>query len=188
MNDTTKDYMKFVFMLITAMMAIFGISYLNTFDSSHVYWSESRYYMTLLMGATLGIVFMVFMQKYYRKKSATITIYLSSMIVFIVTLGLMRTQVAINDTDYLKSVIPNHSASMLSSERAIIQDYRVKRIANEIQSQHQQQIEQMAWLINDIEENGIVKTYYESLQRPIPDTYFKPRVDNLENTNDLLSE
>jgi len=51
-------------------------------------------------------------------------------------------------------MIPHHSIAIMTSERAKIDDVRVKDLANEIIKAQRREIKEMEWLINDIQENG----------------------------------
>ena len=53
--DRPHPYLRFGAMIVTSMVVMFGVMYLNTFQASHVEFSETRFYMTLLMGATMVV-------------------------------------------------------------------------------------------------------------------------------------
>ena len=52
-------------MIATSTVVMFGLMYLNTYLLTHVFWSETRVYMALLMGATMAIIMLAFMQSMY---------------------------------------------------------------------------------------------------------------------------
>ena len=47
-----SSYARFSAMVIVATLVMFGLMYLNTYALDHVYFSQTRAYMALLMGAT----------------------------------------------------------------------------------------------------------------------------------------
>ncbi len=49
-------YLRFAAMIATSTIIMFGLMYLNTYAFEHVYWSETRAYMAMIMGATMAIV------------------------------------------------------------------------------------------------------------------------------------
>ena len=65
-------------------------------------------------------------------------------------------------------MIPHHSIAILTSERANIEDIRVKTLANEIIEAQRREIKEMKWLLEDIENNGIAVTQAEADARPVP--------------------
>ena len=50
------SYLRFGAMIATSMVFMYGVMYLNTFELAHVQWSETRLFMTLLMGSTMAII------------------------------------------------------------------------------------------------------------------------------------
>ena len=66
-------------------------------------------------------------------------------------------------------MIPHHSIAILTSERAEIDDVRVRELANEIIEAQRREIAEMEWLIQDIKDNGKAATQAEANARPVPD-------------------
>ena len=57
----------------------------------------------------------------------------------------------VDDTDYMKAMIPHHSIAILTSERAQISDPRVRKLADEIIDAQRREIAEMKSLINELE-------------------------------------
>jgi hypothetical protein len=57
----------------------------------------------------------------------------------------------------------------LTSERAQIEDPRVRELADEIIRAQRREIKEMEWLIEDIRANGVAETPEEAEARPVPD-------------------
>ena len=66
-------------------------------------------------------------------------------------------------------MIPHHSLAITRSERAEITDVRVCRLAREISEAQMREIDEMNWLLQDIEENGEAETVEEAQARPVPE-------------------
>jgi len=66
-------------------------------------------------------------------------------------------------------MIPHHSIAIMTSERAQIEDVRVRELADQIIEAQRREIEEMNWLIDDIHENGIASTEAEAQARPVPE-------------------
>ena len=71
-------YGRFAAMIATSTVVMFGLMYLNTYLLSHVFWSETRAYMALLMGATMAVIMLAFMLSMYSSKSLNIAIFLGA--------------------------------------------------------------------------------------------------------------
>ena len=169
LQEKRAAYLKFAAMILTSMVAMYILMYLNTYEASHVHWSETRFYMTLIMGAAMAVIMLSFMQGMYKDKRVNLGIYLGSVMVFAIALFLVRSQTTVQDVSYMRGMIPHHSIAILTSERAELSDVRVRELANQIILAQRQEIKQMAWLIDDISENGVASTQSEAEERPVPD-------------------
>tara|TARA_R110000787_G_scaffold37584_2_gene95289 strand:- start:86 stop:610 length:525 start_codon:yes stop_codon:yes gene_type:complete len=174
MSDHSGNYWKFAAMIVTAMVVMFGLMYLNTSDFSHVRFSETRFYMTFLMGAAMAVIMLAFMLGMYGNARTNSGIFVGSLIVFGLALWLVRSQATVGDISYMQSMIPHHSIAILTSERAGIGDRRVRELADEIIEAQRREIKEMTWLIDDIRQNGKAVTEADAAGRPVPDFEANP--------------
>jgi uncharacterized protein (DUF305 family) len=145
------SYWRFAAMIATSTVVMFGLMYLNTYAFEHIFWSETRAWMALLMGAVMAVIMLSFMLNMYQKKGVNIAIYIGSIVVFALTLWVIRSQSTVGDTDYMKAMIPHHSIAIMTSERAQITDPRVRKLADEIIAAQLREISEMKYLINELE-------------------------------------
>lgn len=163
-----SNYRTFAAMIATSMVVMFGLMYLNTYEFSHVRWSETRFYMTFIMGAAMAVIMLSFMRGMYSNGKVNLAIYLGSLLVFVIALFLVRSQITVQDSSYMRAMIPHHSIAILTSERAKIEDVRVRELADGIIEAQRREIEEMNWLLQDIAENGKATTQSEAEARPVP--------------------
>ena len=161
-------YSKFAAMIITSTTAMFIMMYLNTYTVSHIWFSETRSYMALYMGAGMAIIMLAFMLGMYTNKKINTAIFIGAASVFLVCIYLVRSQTTVADSSYMKAMIPHHSIAILTSERSGIEDVRVRELADNIIKAQRKEIKEMEWLIKDIEANGKAITQAEASQRPVP--------------------
>lgn len=145
------SYTRFLAMIATSTVAMFGLMYLNTWALDHVFFSETRVYMALYMGATMALIMLGFMLTMYRNRAANIAIVAGAVLVFAVSLGLLRSQVTVEDESWMRAMIPHHSIAILTSERARIEDPRVQSLAQRIIEAQRLEIDEMKALIADLE-------------------------------------
>ena len=155
MENHASNYPKFAAMIATSTIVMFGLMYLNTYALDHVWFSETRLYMALLMGATMAIIMLGFMLNMYRNTRINIAIFAASLVAFAGSLWLVRSQETIGDVAWMKAMIPHHSIAILTSERAHISDPRVRDLADGIIETQRKEIAEMEALIADIETNGV---------------------------------
>ena len=169
MDNMKNSYGRFAAMIATAMLVMYGLTYLNSWTVSHVWFSETRAYMTLLMGASMAVIMLSFMLAMYQRNAWNWAIVLGSVVLFAASLWLVRSQATVSDESWMKAMIPHHSIAILTSERAGIEDVRVRELANAIIEAQRREIKEMEWLIEDIERNGKATTEAEASARPVPD-------------------
>jgi len=148
------NYWRFMAMVATSTAIMFGLMYLNTYELDHVFWSETRFWMTFVMGGMMMIVMLLFMWGMYKDKTKNIIILGVGALVFAVALWLVRSQATVNDEEYMSAMIPHHSIAIMTSARAEITDPRVRKLADSIIEAQVKEIAEMELLLKDIEENG----------------------------------
>jgi uncharacterized protein (DUF305 family) len=152
------SYARFAAMIAASTMIMFGLMYLNTFALDHVWYSQTRTWMALLMGAVMAAVMLAFMWRMYESRAANAAILIASAASFVVSLWLIRSQETVSDVSYMKAMIPHHSIAVLTSERAHIRDPRVRKLADGIIEAQVKEIGEMKKLIADLEANPIPKS------------------------------
>lgn len=144
-------YSKFLLMILTSTFIMYLAMYLNNYAIDHVYWSETRFYMSILMGAIMAVVMLAFMLGKYPSKKINTSIFMVSVVLFSGALYLVRSQTTIEDVSWMKAMIPHHSIAILTSSRANFSDPRVQKLANEIIAAQEREIKEMKALIKDFE-------------------------------------
>lgn len=148
-----SKYLKFGAMIATSTVVMFGLMYLNTYAFDHIFFSETRAYMALVMGATMAVIMLLFMLGMYENKKLNIGILVGSVVVFAGSLWLVRSQATVDDVSYMRAMIPHHSIAILTSRRAHISDPRVRELADGIIEAQVKEIGEMKALIEDLD-NG----------------------------------
>jgi magnesium-transporting ATPase (P-type) len=106
-KDRQMSYGRFASMIATSTAVMFGLMYLNTFALDHVWYSQTRTWMALLMGATMAIIMLSFMWSMYEKRTIKVAILAASATAFAVSLWLVRSQATVADVSYMKAMIPH---------------------------------------------------------------------------------
>ena len=127
-----NPYLKFTLMILTSTVVMFIMMYFNTYKWDHVYFSETRAYMALYMGAVMAIIMLAFMSNMYKKTKINLMFYGVSVVLFAFGLWGVRSQQTVDQVDWMQAMIPHHSIAILTSERADIEDPRVRELADGI--------------------------------------------------------
>ncbi len=144
-------YGRFFAMIATSTLVMFGLMYLNVWALDHVFFSQTRAWMALVMGAAMAIVMLGFMLGMYKNRTLNIAIFAGAVLVFAGALYMVRSQAAVEDVSWMKAMIPHHSIAILTSERATLSDPRVKDLSGRIIEAQRREIEEMKGLIGELE-------------------------------------
>jgi len=144
-------YKRFLLMIATSVVVMYMAMYLNNYAWNHIFWSETRAYMSLIMGAIMATVMLLFMLGNYQNKKANALIFIGSAVLFVASLFLVRSQTTVDDMSWMKAMIPHHSIAILTSKRANISDPRVRQLADEIIKAQEREIKEMKRYIEDLE-------------------------------------
>jgi uncharacterized protein (DUF305 family) len=149
------SYVRFGAMIAVSVLVMYGLTYLNVFDASHIWFSQTRVWMALIMGSAMAAIMLGFMWKMYKNRAANIGILVGAGLVFVLSLGLMRSQALVGDVQYMEAMIPHHSIAILTSENAHIRDPRVRELADGIIEAQVREIREMESLIGSLRETPV---------------------------------
>lgn len=169
LSPETAQYLRFGGMIATSTVAMLLLTYTNVWAPAHIRWSEERLYMSLLMGSVMGIIMFGFMWGMHKNTRVNVGIIIGCLALAFVAFLLSRSQYFVDDQDYMRGMIPHHSIAILTSERADIEDVRVRELADGIIMTQEREIKEMDWLIEDISKNGPATTDAEARERPVPE-------------------
>lgn len=148
----TNKYTNFLLMLVASFTAMYITMYFNTYQTDHVYFSLTRFYMACLGISCMAVIMWLFMRKMYSNRKKNIAILFGSATLFVTALVLVRAQSpVIGDVLYMKAMIPHHSIAILTSERADIKDPEVRKLADEIIKAQKKEIAEMKEYIKRLE-------------------------------------
>ena len=146
-----KQYVRFALMVLTSSAVMYVVMYLNTYSIDHVYWSWTRFFMTMMSAATMAVIMLAFMWGMMRNRKANAAVLVTAAAVFGAGLFLVRSQATIGDEAWMRAMIPHHSIAILTSERAHLHDPRVRELADSIIKAQKSEIEEMKGYLADLE-------------------------------------
>ena len=142
-------YRNFLLMILVSAGLMFGLMYLNTYELSHVWFSQTRLFMTCIMAGSMMLVMLFFMLHMYKSKGANMAIIIGGAALMGMGLWLVRSQSTVDDVAWMKAMIPHHSIAILTSERARITEPRLRKLADGIIETQRREIAEMESLIKD---------------------------------------
>ena len=145
------SYKKFAGMLLCSFVIMYAVMFLNVESTEHIYLSNTRFYMTLLMIAPMALLKLLFMGDMYKNKKWNMGIAIVSIGVFITALTLLRKQTFIADEQYMQAMIPHHSSAIMTSEAAHLKHPEVQKLAQKIIAAQKREIAEMKRLLKEVE-------------------------------------
>ncbi len=76
------SYKRFTAMIATSTVVMFGLMYATVYRFDHVWWSQTRFWMALFMGAAMAIIMLAFMLGMYADRKRNAVIFAGSAILF----------------------------------------------------------------------------------------------------------
>ncbi len=144
------SYIRFGLTIAISTIVMYALMFLNVWSSDHIFWSQTRAWMALIMGATMAVIMLLSMWKMYPRTGLNVAIFMVSALLFGGSLYMVRSQVAVDDVSWMRAMIPHHSIAILTSERAKIQDPRVRHLADGIIETQKREIGEMQNLIAEM--------------------------------------
>ena len=153
-HGMSMSWSKFAAMIATSVVVMFGLMYQLIYSFDHAFFSLNRLVASLVMGCVMTVVMLAFMWSMYNGKGTKIAVLLVAGIVGVILFATNRSQALIDDTKFMKSMIPHHSIAINNARKASISDPRVRELADEIIESQVREIAEMELLISDISRNG----------------------------------
>ena len=137
--------------LMVELAIDFVIMYLVMFTMirslDHFYNNLNNVWMTLMMVTPMALVMLAAMRSMFPSRKRNLLVIAGALIVFGVSFYGMRTQLAVGDEQFLRSMIPHHSGAILMCQEASITDPEIQALCNEIIESQRREIEQMTAIL-----------------------------------------
>jgi uncharacterized protein (DUF305 family) len=141
-------------MLILNLLASLAIMYLVMFSMiaglRDFYNNLNMLYMALTMVAPMGVLMLLMMRSMYPNRRLNLALHAGLVLVFAAALAGTRTQAAIGDEQFLRSMIPHHSGAILMCREAPVADPEIVALCGRIIQSQQDEIDQMRRILDRI--------------------------------------
>ena len=145
---------RFAAMIAASTVIMFFLMYQLVYTAEHAMFSINRLLAALIMGGVMASLMLAFMWKMYEPQFAKVAVLVGGLLLAGTLLALNRSQALIDDTRFMKSMIPHHSIAINNSRKAQISDPRVRELADKIIESQVREIAEMKLLLHDIDRNG----------------------------------
>jgi hypothetical protein len=142
-------YLRLAVMAGLSFVAMYVLMYAMVDKFEDVYPNLNQVWMAGLMTAPMIVFELALMSAMYRNRSANLVILAVSIIAGVFFWTAIRQQTAIDDTQFLQSMIPHHSGAILMCREAPITDARIADLCDEIIAGQQEEIERMRGILGE---------------------------------------
>jgi uncharacterized protein (DUF305 family) len=137
------SYKELMAELAVDFVIMYLVMYTMIATLSDFYLNINNVYMTLMMVAPMALVMLVAMRSMFPSHRMNLVIGLGAVIVFAASFIAMRTQAAVGNEQFLRSMIPHHSGAILMCEQSSITDPEISALCDQIIESQKKEIAQM---------------------------------------------
>ena len=145
---------RFVGMIALSTALMFVLMYQLVYSADHLFFSLNRLIASLVMACVMTVIMLGFMWSMYEGTALKIALVLIALVAGAGLLAANRSQALVDDSAFMRAMIPHHSIAINNSRKASISDPRVRRLADQIITSQVREIEEMRLLLMDLEMSG----------------------------------
>lgn len=141
-------YMLFAMMVVLSFIAMYILMYAMVDAFSSAFMNINQFYMAGLMAAPMAIIEILLMRSMYPNQKLNNIILAVSLAALVLFWFGIRSQLAVGDNQFLRSMIPHHSGAILMCEKANLTNPDLKNLCGEIIKSQKAEIEQMKSILS----------------------------------------
>ncbi len=126
---------------------MFMIMYAMADRWANVYFNLSNVYMTGLMAGSMLPIMLVTMPGMFTNKRMNAGVWAAAVVILGGCWMLLRAEAGVGDRQFIRAMIPHHSAAIQMAQESSITDPRVKKLAEDIISSQEREIAEMKALL-----------------------------------------
>jgi len=142
-----NPYVGLLVSLAVSFAAMYLIMYAMADRWSNVYFNLSNVYMTGLMAGSMVPIMLLTMPGMFKNKRANAALWVGAVVGLALCWFLLRAEAGVGNRQFLRAMIPHHSAAIQMAQESAITDPRVKKLVEEIISSQQREIAEMKALL-----------------------------------------
>lgn len=136
-------YGRLLVMAALSFIAMYILMYAMTDALDNVFANVNQLYMAGLMAAPMVVIELLLMKAMFPNKKLNGLILITSLVAMALFYTGIRKQTAIDDTQFIRSMIPHHSGAILMCNEATITDPELLKLCESISRSQQAEISQM---------------------------------------------
>lgn len=147
-HEQPSPYGRLLVMAVLSFAAMFVLMYAMVDRLPNVYPNLNQAYMAGLMAAPMVLIELFVMRGMYRNRGANMAIAATSLAAMLACYAMIRAQTAVNDREFLRSMIPHHAGAILMCEQASLRDPEVVALCEGIRASQKEEIAEMKAMLD----------------------------------------
>lgn len=136
----TGHYGRLLLMAVLSFVAMYALMYAMVDTPGNVFHNLNQVYMAGLMAAPMVVIELVLMARMYPRRALNAGLAAASAVLMLLCWFGIRRQAAIDDRQFLRSMIPHHAGAVLMCERNRLEDPVLQRLCRQIVASQQAEI------------------------------------------------
>jgi hypothetical protein len=142
-----KPYVMLLVSLAVSFAVMFLLMYSMADRWANVYFNLSNVYMTGLMAGSMLPIMLLTMPGMFKNKKLNAALWAGAVVVLAGCWFLLRAEAGVGDRQFMRAMIPHHSAAIQMARESSITDPRVKKLTEDIISSQEREIAEMKALL-----------------------------------------
>ena len=142
-----QPYAALLVSLGASFIVMYAIMYSMADRWSHVYFNLSNVYMTGLMAGSMLPIMLATMPGMFKNRSWNIALWAASVAVLALFWVLLRYEAGVGDRQFMRAMIPHHSAAIQMCKQSSLTDPRVRKLCEQIVTSQEREIAEMKALL-----------------------------------------
>lgn len=142
-----NPYVMLVISLVASFAVMFLLMYAMADSWANVYFNLSNVYMTGLMAGSMLPIMLLTMRGMFKNKKLNVALWAGAVVVLAGCWFLLRSEAGVGDRQFMRAMIPHHSAAIQMARESSITDRRVKKLTEDIISSQEREIAEMKALL-----------------------------------------
>jgi hypothetical protein len=134
---------------LVSFAVMYGVMYSMADRWDHVYLNLSNVYMAGLMAGSMLPVMLVTMPGMFTDKRTNAVLWAASAAVLALFWWLLRVEAGVGDRQFMRAMIPHHSAAIQMCRESSVEDPRVKKLCQGIMTSQEAEIAEMKALLSE---------------------------------------
>lgn len=142
-----KPYLALLVSLVVSYVVMYAIMYSMADRWSHVYFNLSNVYMTGLMAGSMLPIMLATMPGMFKNWKMNAALWAASAGVLALCWVLLRYEAGVGDRQFMRAMIPHHSAALQMCKESSLTDARVRKLCERIVASQEREIAEMKALL-----------------------------------------